>query len=323
MSSAKPLASLSLDLDNQWSYMKTHGDPGWEALPSYLDVFIPYALDVLDELHLKLTVFIVGQDAALDQHRDVLPLLTARGHEVGNHSFHHEPWLHAFTKDQIRRELLDTEKHILRLTGQKPTGFRAPGFSWSPALIEVLSECGYAYDASSLPTFLGPLARAYYFRRSRLDSDAKSRRSLLFGRFSDGFQPVKPFYWQLPSGHTLLELPVTTMPIVKMPFHLSYLLYLSRFSLPLMKSYLGIALALCRATGTQPSFLLHPLDLLGAEQVPQLSYFPGMDVSAQQKLRVFRIAIRIMAAHFDLVPMSAHIQALLKRDGIRSIPCRR
>ena len=32
----KPLASLSLDLDNQWSYMKTHGDPGWESLPSYL-----------------------------------------------------------------------------------------------------------------------------------------------------------------------------------------------------------------------------------------------------------------------------------------------
>ena len=27
-------ASLSLDLDNQWSYMKTHGDDGWESYPS-------------------------------------------------------------------------------------------------------------------------------------------------------------------------------------------------------------------------------------------------------------------------------------------------
>ena len=36
MSIRKPLASLSLDLDNQWSYMKTHGDAGWEALPTYL-----------------------------------------------------------------------------------------------------------------------------------------------------------------------------------------------------------------------------------------------------------------------------------------------
>ena len=37
----KPLASLSLDLDNKWSYMKTHGDAGWEALPSYLDACVP------------------------------------------------------------------------------------------------------------------------------------------------------------------------------------------------------------------------------------------------------------------------------------------
>ena len=323
MSSAKPLASLSLDLDNQWSYMKTHGDPGWEALPSYLDVFIPYVLDVLDELHLKLTVFIVGQDAALDQHRDLLPLLTARGHEVGNHSFHHEPWMHAFSKDRIRRELLDTEEHILRVTGQKPTGFRAPGFSWSPALIEVLSECGYAYDASTLPTYLGPLARAYYFRRSRLDSDARSQRSFLFGRFSDGFQPVKPFYWELASGQTLLELPVTTMPIVKMPFHLSYLLYLSRFSLPLMKSYLTLALTLCRVTGTQPSFLLHPLDLLGGEQVPALSFFPGMDVSASQKLQILRTVLDLVAQSFDLVPTSTYVDSISKRDHLRRIPCHR
>ncbi len=29
----KPIASLSLDLDNKWSYMKTHGDAGWESFP--------------------------------------------------------------------------------------------------------------------------------------------------------------------------------------------------------------------------------------------------------------------------------------------------
>ena len=28
----KPIASLSLDLDNQWSYRKIHGDRGWETL---------------------------------------------------------------------------------------------------------------------------------------------------------------------------------------------------------------------------------------------------------------------------------------------------
>jgi hypothetical protein len=43
----KPPASLSLDLDNQWSYMKTHGDAGWESFPSYLDVVVPRVLPAM------------------------------------------------------------------------------------------------------------------------------------------------------------------------------------------------------------------------------------------------------------------------------------
>ena len=65
----QPIASLSLDLDNKWSYMKTHGDRGWESFPSYLDVVVPRFLGLLDELGLRITVFVVGQDAALAQNR--------------------------------------------------------------------------------------------------------------------------------------------------------------------------------------------------------------------------------------------------------------
>ncbi|MEW5916878.1 MAG: polysaccharide deacetylase, partial [Gemmatimonadota bacterium] len=32
----RPLASISFDADNLWSYMKTHGDATWQAYPSYL-----------------------------------------------------------------------------------------------------------------------------------------------------------------------------------------------------------------------------------------------------------------------------------------------
>ena len=43
-------ASLSLDLDNQLSYMKTHGDSGWEDFPSYLDIAVPRILEFLGSL---------------------------------------------------------------------------------------------------------------------------------------------------------------------------------------------------------------------------------------------------------------------------------
>ena len=36
----KKLAALSFDMDNLWSYMKTHGDAGWESYPTYFDILI-------------------------------------------------------------------------------------------------------------------------------------------------------------------------------------------------------------------------------------------------------------------------------------------
>ena len=140
MNTHKPLASLSLDLDNQWSYMKTHGDPGWESFPSYFDILIPRVLHFLQEWNLTITFFIVGQDAVFDKNREALGAIAAAGHEIGNHSFHHQPWLHLYTEQQIEDELARTEEYLERVTGQRPLGFRGPGFSLSTATLQVLGD---------------------------------------------------------------------------------------------------------------------------------------------------------------------------------------
>jgi len=296
--------------------MKTHGDPGWETFPSYLDIFIPYVLDVLDQWNLKITFFIVGQDAALSKNKDALKLLVEKGHEVGNHSFNHEPWLHLYSRNKIEKEILQADTSILQVTGQRPIGFRGPGFSWNHDLFEILLENGYIYDASTFPTYLGPLARLYYFWTSNLPQEEKSQRKDLFGGFKNGLSPVKSYRWQLNSGSYFLEIPVTTIPIIKSPFHLSYLLYLSRFSKSLMLLYMNMAIALCKITKTEPSFLLHPLDLLGCDQLSELSFFPGMDLSKKQKSIVFNIVIKNLSKHFHLVNMSTHASSIMKRNSL-------
>ena len=139
----KPLASISLDLDNHWSYMKIHGDQGWQKYPSYFDIFVPHVLDLLDKWNLKITFFIVGQDAALEKNQDYLKEITNRGHEVGNHSFHHESWIQTYSNKQLEKEIRDAEMHIVKATGTTPVGFRGPGFSWSSELLEVLADKGY------------------------------------------------------------------------------------------------------------------------------------------------------------------------------------
>lgn len=316
MTDTRPLASVSLDVDNLWSYMKTHGDPGWESRPTYLDRFFPPVLDALDQLGLRITFFCVGVDAEREENLKPFQSLTARGHEVGNHSFEHEPWLHLYAPDALVRELERTEQAVERATGQRPIGFRGPGYSWSTALLEILADRGYLYDASTLPTYMGPLARRYYFMTAKLTPEQRRERAQLFGSFADGLRPVKPYHWRLPSGRTLLELPVTTFPVVKVPFHLSYLLYLSRVSESLMSAYLGTALAACRLTGTEPSFLLHPLDLLGGDQVRELAFFPGMDLPGARKIELFLRVLRRLGEHFRLVDMSTHARAIIARGRL-------
>src|ERR1043165_6917185 len=142
----KKLASLSLDLDNKWSYMKTHGDAGWEGFPSYLDVVVPRALEFLKERDLKITFFIVGQDAALEKNHEALRSIANAGHEIGNHSFNHEPWLHLYSKDELVEELRKAEDAIETAAARRPVGFRGPGFSLTPTVLEVLAERGYDYD---------------------------------------------------------------------------------------------------------------------------------------------------------------------------------
>jgi hypothetical protein len=316
----RPLASVSLDLDNLWSYMKTHGDAGWESRPSYLTTLLPPALDALDRLGLGITFFVVGLDAARAENAAALRTVTERGHEVGNHSFEHEQWLHLYARDRLEREIAEAEEAIVGATGQRPVGFRGPGFNWCPDLFEILLDRSYLYDATTLPTFLGPLARAYYFWSARLSPEDRAKRAALFGSVRDGLRPIKPYRWRMANERTLLEIPVTTFPGIRSPFHLSYLVYLSRVSERLMFGYLKAALAACRLTGIGPSFLLHPLDLLGGDEVKALAFFPGMDLPGVRKRELFQRVLTVLGERFKLVNMSTHARALLERTDLALRP---
>lgn len=311
-------ASVSLDLDNMWSYMKTHGNPAWQDHPSYFDIAVPRVLEYLDRRKLKISFFIVGQDAALEKNRALLRSIADAGHEIGNHSFNHEPWLHLYEEDQLDKELEQAEQAIESATGVRPIGFRGPGFSLSGATLRVLSKRGYLYDASVFPNVLNPLARAYFFATSNLSKEEREQRKALFGTLADALRPVKPFQWQL-AQKELLEIPVTTMPLFKVPMHLSYVLYLSHFSRFAARTYFKMALGMCRMTGTEPSILLHPLDFLGPDDAPQLKFFPGMSIPLERKLAVVDETMDALARSYDLVTMRGHAQRLLERRGLKTL----
>jgi len=302
----KTIASLSLDLDNKWSYLKTHGDRGWESFPSYLDVLIPRVLDFLKARNLIITFFIVGQDAALEKHYDLFRAIAVDGHEIGNHSFHHEPWLQLYSVDEIKTELSLAEEHIERATGQRPIGFRGPGYSLSQPLLEELIRRGYEYDTSTLPSLLEPLARAYYYTTARLSREQRAQRTV-GGTLRNGFRSIRPYRWRL-NGGNFIELPVTTLPVFRLPIHFSYLSCVSVFSPALALGYFNIALTLCRLKGVGPSLVLHPTDFLGCDDMRDLSFFPAMKLPSEKKLEIISKTIDALRAQFTIITMQKHAE---------------
>lgn len=323
----RPLASLSLDLDNLWAYQMTHGDAGWEDHPTYLPEVVPTFLDLIADVGTHITVFVVGQDAALERNAKPLAMITDAGHEVGNHSFKHQPWLHRYTPDEIEAEIRAAEDAIADACGQRPVGFRGPGYSLSPTLLEVLGERGYEYDCSTLPTVIGPLARRFYFRSAKLDAAQREERQHLFGHWRDALQPLKPYWWEFASpaaltlgaearGARLLEIPVSVLPGTRVPFHLSYVLYLAGRSEELALQYFANGLRLCRLAKVEPSVLLHPLDVVGADDVDALRFFPAMGLSGTVKRRVVTRCLQRLVAEFDVKTMRGHAAAISQRSDL-------
>jgi len=315
---ARPAVSLSLDMDNAWAYLKTHCDPAWETYPNYLPKFVPIALEFLARHNQKVTFMIVGQDAVREENQAILQEIVAAGHEVGNHSFNHETWMQTYGDDQVVEEIIRTEQAIVKATGSKPAGFRGPGYAASETILNVLQRLGYRYDSSLLPSILNPIARVYYIWGTKMSQDEKKQRGDLFGHFRDGFASLKPFHWKTATGH-LLEIPITTIPCLRLPFHLSYLLWLSRFSRSFAFLYFRVGLLMCHLRGVRPCCLMHPLDFLGVEDAPELRFFPGMDLAREYKLQFAGQFLRELQRHFEVMPIGRYLSRIPEISALEKV----
>lgn len=315
--SARPLATLSLDLDDVWAYLRTRGDRDWAGAPSVLPLAVERLLPVLSALDVRITVFVVGRDAERPEGREAVRALAGAGHEIASHSLLHRGELASLPESGIADDLRRAADAIGDVTGHRPVGFRCPSFGSSPALLRTLVDDGYAYDASVLPTSLAPLLKLYYRARVRLAEAGRPEQDL-FGPASSALLPLTPFRWG-GAGAGLLELPVSTVPLLRTPVHMSYLQALGATSPRLAHGYLRFALAALRARGVPPSFLLHPTDLLDTRDAPRLDFFPGMARASAEKLAQLRRALTSLAGAFDVVPLG---EAARRLQGVR-LPVRR
>jgi len=296
-----PPATLSLDLDDTWAYLRTRGEQDWASAPSMLRPAVDRLLPLLEELGLRITVFVVGADAERPDGVAAIQALADAGHEIASHSWLHRADLASLPVTAIAEDLGRATDAITAVTRTPPIGFRCPSFGSSPALLEALVDGGFRYDASVLPTSLSPLLKVYYRTRMR-DGDAGRGSNDLFGPVSNAMRPLTPFRW-VSGDLAMLELPVSTVPLVRTPMHMSYLQALAELSEPLSRAYLGGALWALHTRRVPASFLLHPTDLVDERDAPRLGFFPGMRRPAAEKVISVRWALQRLAASYDVMPL--------------------
>lgn len=114
----------------------------------------PLLLDILDDLDIRATFFIVGRQAV--QFPEILSEIIARGHGVANHSWSHKN-MPLLDPDQIFDEIAFCSQAVETITGVRPRFFRPPGGNWNEAVVSIAVELGLttilwsvnAYDTTS------------------------------------------------------------------------------------------------------------------------------------------------------------------------------
>ncbi len=146
------LAALSVDIDEIPCYAAIHDliVPKGSEHPIY-DRALPRLSRLFSECQVPATFFAIGSDLCRSENRASLKALHGQGHEIASHSQSHLYDLTRRDDATIEREIARAEEAIEEAVGQKPVGFRAPGYTITDQVLGHLTERGYAYDSSVFP----------------------------------------------------------------------------------------------------------------------------------------------------------------------------
>jgi len=216
------IASVSVDLDATACYWRIHALPGAppeQARRLVLRRCLPRFGELFAQAGIKATFFVVGQDLADDvEGARLLAQLAADGHELANHSFTHPYQLVRLPAGEIAAEIDRAHDAIGACAGAAPVGFRAPGYTVSAQVLDLLCARGYRYDSSAFPSLPYYAAKAAVMAAMRL---GRRPSGSYLGHPSVVTAPLQP-YRPAPGapyrrgGLPIIELPMAVTPLLRL-----------------------------------------------------------------------------------------------------------
>lgn len=307
----RPLGTIQVDVDPFWFIASCYqGDstPMRDERTIY-ETAIPVFLDALDRFGLKATFFVVGRDVEDNRNIPWLERMVAAGHELANHSYSH-PIRFKQLGPGLVEEVDRCADLLWEALGVRPVGFKSPAYGVTPELLAHLVRQGYRYDSSVLPNSITQAVRLVQkFWLSYVQGSA-------YGALRSATAPLMPYRPGATDPYRrgevpLWELPVSTMPLLRAPFHFSFV-NVSSFGL----YRLGRALQdLFRVPWCNYAF--HAVDVLDSGQSPPATRRRlGLSKSSEAKRCHMDAILRDLSNTFEVLT-SADVAARLSGQSNR------
>jgi hypothetical protein len=298
------LCAVSVDLDEIPCYAAIHGLPALppSAAQAIYKKALPRLESLFDELDLRSTFFAIGSDLAEPHAADAVRRLAAHGHEIGNHTQDHRYDLTRLPRAEIRAQIAEGMRAIERVTGSAPVGFRAPGYTITDDVFELLRELGVQYDSSVFPCaayYLPKLAVIAGYRALGRPTRSIVDHPRVLRAPADPYRVGRPYTQR---GAGLIELPigVTSNATGRLPY----------IGTSVIGAGVRVAEFLTRAIVGRPlvNLELHGIDAADAELDGLQAlrpHQPDLRKSASAKLAALRCAIRVLReADYELVTLA-------------------
>jgi peptidoglycan/xylan/chitin deacetylase (PgdA/CDA1 family) len=125
----------------------THGNPNVSNVAFTFDdgpnpLWMPLLADTLSTNNAKGTFFIVGKEAVI--YPEIVRQTNLLGHQMASHSMNHpqNPNLTGLTKQNILKEISDSDKMIGKICGIKKLDFRPPGGGINQTVLGITQDFG-------------------------------------------------------------------------------------------------------------------------------------------------------------------------------------
>jgi hypothetical protein len=267
--------------------------------------WLPRFLDLLAELGLRSTFFLVADFARHPGNRLIIDRLVSEGHEVASHSLTHCIELCSLSQADKAREIIESKKILEDLTGKPVAGYRGAGYAFDADIARLLLENGYLYDSSVVPGYLFPLYKKVF----RLYDRLVSGKAIVHPNFPPRVKQ-EPYVMLSEHGRQLVELPLNVMPLVPYPF-ISYV-FTSETKFRFMYN-------LIRKKTSLVVHALHDFEFVDSGNPEEYIQSQAVDTVARQdltsRLTMQRTILTTLAQERQVVTGEAYARDFLARRG--------